>query len=295
MKITPLAADSLGTRSMAVFVKTADVSVLIDPGVALAANRYGRPPHPIEQKLMMQHWHAIIARAQASDILIVTHYHYDHHNPEAPEIYKGKIVYLKDPHKKINKSQAARAKYFIGKLGELPKNIEFSDGREFKFGHTTIKFSHPLPHGADEKLGCVTAVSISDGEHKFVHTSDMEGATLPSQENFIIDENPEICLMDGPMTYIYGMHTRALAKIINGTKNLKALIVDHHFLRDLKWKEKMKDAIAAAEARGIQLVCAAEFLGEKPNLLEPIRKKLFAEHPVAHPNPDFYVPWKAPA
>ncbi|MFA4859086.1 MAG: hypothetical protein WC901_05765 [Candidatus Margulisiibacteriota bacterium] len=295
MQIIPLAADSLGTRSMATFVKTADVAILIDPGVAIAPNRYGKPPHPIEQKLMMEHWHAIVSHAKLADILIVTHYHYDHHNPEAPEIYQGKIVYLKDPHHKINKSQIARAKYFIGKLGDAPKSIEFSDGREFKHGHTTIKFSAALPHGADEKLGCVTAVSISDGKHKFVHTSDVEGATVASQENFIIDEDPEICLMDGPMTYIYGMHTRALAKIINGTKKMHTLIVDHHFLRDLKWKEKMAEAIAAAEVRGVKLVCVAEFLGEKPNLLEPIRKKLFLEHPVAQPGADFHVPWKVTA
>jgi predicted metallo-beta-lactamase superfamily hydrolase len=291
MKIIPLAFDSLGTRSMATFVETADVAILIDPGVALAGNRYGRPPHPIEQKLMRQHWQAIKTYAQKADILIVTHYHYDHHNPEEPEIYKGKIVYLKDPKNKINKSQAARAKYFIDKLDALPKSIDFSDGKEFQHGHTLIKFSPALPHGADEKLGCVTAVSIFDGKQKFVHTSDVEGATVKAQEDFIIEENPEICIMDGPMTYIYGMHTRALAKIINDTKNLKTLIVDHHFLRDLKWREKMKDGAAAAEARGVKLICAAEFLGEKENLLEPIRKKLFAEHPVEPAAAKDYVPW----
>ncbi len=35
MKITPLAFDSFGTRSMSTFVETKDVKILIDPGVAL--------------------------------------------------------------------------------------------------------------------------------------------------------------------------------------------------------------------------------------------------------------------
>jgi len=35
VKITPLAADSLGARSMATLVETPDVTVLIDPSVRL--------------------------------------------------------------------------------------------------------------------------------------------------------------------------------------------------------------------------------------------------------------------
>ncbi len=49
MKITPLAADSLGARSMVTFVETRDVSVLIDPSVRLGPRRYELPPHPLEE------------------------------------------------------------------------------------------------------------------------------------------------------------------------------------------------------------------------------------------------------
>ena len=294
MKIIPIAFDSMGVRSMATFVETPDVKILIDPCVAIAPNRYGKPPHPMEQKLMMKLWHEVVDYAKQADILIITHYHYDHHNPEDPEIFKGKKVFIKHPQLKINKSQSKRANYFMKKIAGLPEMLEYSDGREFKFGQTTLKFSRPLPHGADEKLGCVTAVSISDGTHKFVHTSDIEGATRKIQEDFIVGEDPEVCIMDGPMTYIYGMHTRALAKIINSTKHLKTLVVDHHFLRDLKWREKSKDAFVAAQAKGVKLICAAEYIGQKENVMEPIRKKLFAEHPVEHTDPDFHTPWTSP-
>ncbi|RLG69602.1 MAG: hypothetical protein DRO07_01990, partial [Candidatus Iainarchaeum archaeon] len=77
MKILPIAFDSMGTRSMCTFVKTRDVKILIDPGVALGPSRYGLPPHPIEIKRREEHWQAIVKYAMQADVLIVTHYHYD--------------------------------------------------------------------------------------------------------------------------------------------------------------------------------------------------------------------------
>jgi predicted metallo-beta-lactamase superfamily hydrolase len=290
MKIVPLSFDSLGTRSMATYIETKDVKILIDPAVALAPNRSGRPPHPIEIELMMKEWKKIKTYAKKADVFIVTHYHYDHHNPEEPEIYKGKTVYLKHPLQKINASQKKRASYFLKKLGQLPKQIEYSDGRTFKFGKTSIKFSPPVPHGWDEKLGCVTEVLVDDGKTKFIHTSDVEGATVKSQQNFIIANDPDICLIDGPMTYIFGMHTKSLTKIIDGTKRLRTLIIDHHYLRDRKWREKLADVYKTAQKRKVKLVCAAEFLGKKENLLEPIRKQLYEEKPAKMGEP-IYVPW----
>ena len=275
MKIVPLAADSLGTRSMATYVETKDVKILIDPSVALAGNRNGYPPHPIESKLMKKEWQKIKRFAKKAKVLIVTHYHYDHHNPEDPGIYKGKIVYIKHPLRKINKSQNKRARYFLKKLGGLPKQIEYSDGQTFKHGKTTIKFSKAVPHGWDEKLGCVTEILIDDGKSKFIFTSDIEGATVKRQRDFIAQNDPDICYIDGPLTHMFGMSTRSLVSVIKGTKRLKTLIVDHHFLRDLKWREKAKNVFKAAQARKVKLICVAEFAGQKENLLEPVRKQLF--------------------
>lgn len=289
MKIVPISFDSLGVRSMATYVETADVSLLIDPGVALAPNRYSYPPHPIEIKVMMHYWNEIKKYAKKADILIVTHYHYDHHNPEEPDIYKGKTVYLKDPKKKINKSQEKRSKYFIKKLGDLPKSIESAEGKELKVGETRIKFS-PLgiPHGPDEKLGCVVMTVVNSGGKKFIHTSDVEGATVKSQRDFIIAEKPDILLIDGPLTWL-GLHSRSMAEIVKKSK-IKHFIVDHHFLRDPKWKEKMADVYKIAKERGTKVECAAEYLGKDIIMYEPFRKKLFEEHPAKKEKP-IYVPW----
>ena len=92
------------------------------------------------------------------------------------------------------------------------------------------------------------------------------------------------------MTYIFGMHTNALTKIVQGTKRMKVLVVDHHYLRDLKWRDKLVEVYKAAEKRKVKLLCVAEFLSKKENLLEPIRKKLFEEHPAKMEEP-IYLPW----
>ena len=275
---------------MATFIETPDVSVLIDPGVALAKNRYGRPPHPIEVKLMMHYWDEIEKYAKKADIMVVTHYHYDHHNPEAPEIFKGKQVFLKDWEKKINLNQTKRAKYFLKKLGDLPKSIEAAEGKELKIGKTHIKFSPSgIPHGPDEKLGCIVMTVITSGERKFIHTSDVEGATVKSQRDFIVKEAPDTLIIDGPLTWL-GLHSKSMCDIVRDSK-IKHFIVDHHFLRDPKWKEKMADVYEMAEKRGTKVQCVAEYLGKDVVMYEPFRKKLFTDHPAEVKEP-VYLPWQ---
>jgi predicted metallo-beta-lactamase superfamily hydrolase len=44
VNVVPLAADSLGVRSMATYVECGQTRILIDPGAALAPNRFGLSP-----------------------------------------------------------------------------------------------------------------------------------------------------------------------------------------------------------------------------------------------------------
>ncbi|MBN1420277.1 MAG: hypothetical protein JXP34_15970 [Planctomycetes bacterium] len=48
MRARILGAESLGVRSLAVLVEATWGKVLVDPGVSLAPERFGRPPHPRE-------------------------------------------------------------------------------------------------------------------------------------------------------------------------------------------------------------------------------------------------------
>ncbi|MDI6736452.1 MAG: hypothetical protein QME42_09745 [bacterium] len=274
MKIIPLAFDSLGTRSMATYIETSDLKVVIDPAVSLAAIKSGLPPHPIELQREAQHWEIIKRSAKQADVLIVTHYHYDHHNPSEPEVYQDKKVFIKHPQENINESQRERAAYFLNVLENIPSQIEYSDGREFRFGKTIIKFSPAVPHGNNARLGYVTEVSITDGEYKLVHTSDIEGGNLDCQRDFILNEDPDILIFDGPMTYPFQNIIPNMLRIIKETR-VKDFLIEHHYLRKSKWQDKIKEASNTASELNKRVICVAEFLGQQPDQLEAKRKKLW--------------------
>jgi hypothetical protein len=138
LKVKPLAFDSFGVRSMATYVESNDLKVVIDPAAALGPRRYKLPPHPLEVERLQEAWADIKKHAAKSDILVVTHYHYDHHDPEEGEVFRNKTVYLKDPKKNINKSQQVRASYFLKKLDGLTESIVIADSKEFQHGSTVV-------------------------------------------------------------------------------------------------------------------------------------------------------------
>lgn len=283
MQIIPLAFDSLGTRSMATYVETEDVKILIDPGVSLGPSRYGLPPHPREVQRMNEHWIHIKEKAAESDVLVVTHYHYDHHNPSEPELYRNKTALLKHPTENINYSQKSRAEFFLKQLKDIPKKVGYCDGRDFKFNETTVKFSNAVSHGPGKRLGYVTEVSVAYGEDCFVHTSDIEGPCTDEQTEFILKENPNIIFIDGPLSYMLGYRypqeslnqsNANLIKIMEETRAEK-IILDHHLLRDIEWKRRISPAFKAAEDREVKVLTAAGFLNTEDDTLEARRRELF--------------------
>lgn len=285
-KIVPLAFDSFGVRSMATFVETSDLKILIDPGVSLAPLRYGLEPHPLELQRLDETWKTIKQYAEDSDVLIVTHYHYDHHDPNHPELYKAKRVFIKHPTENINKSQKSRAAFFLEAIKGLPKKIEISDGNTFLLGKTRIAFSKAVCHGTNPRLGYVTEVSIKSNNEKFLHTSDVEGPSLEDQIKFILEEKPDVLFVDGPMTYMLGYRYSFKSLEISNNNLVKAvreaglqtLVLDHHFLRDLKYKTRIKPVYEAAEKYDVKVLTAAEFCGRKIEMLEALRKELYAKY-----------------
>jgi predicted metallo-beta-lactamase superfamily hydrolase len=218
-------------------------------------------------------------------VLAVTHYHFDHHDPDEPDVYKNKVLLTKHPEKRINKSQKKRSRKFLEELTGIPKEIQYSDGKEFTFGKTTVRFSRAVPHGTDTKLGYVTEVAIDDGKHRFVYTSDVEGPSLKEQVRFILDEDPWVVFCDGPMTYMMGYRyskknleesIKNIIKVIKKT-HVKRFVVDHHLLRDLKWRERMAGVRNAAREERVRILTCAEFAGEDNIMLEARRKELYKE------------------
>ncbi len=282
MKITPLAADSLGARSMATLVDTPDVAILIDPSVRLGPYRYDLPPHEVEEDRMRTLWREIRDAAKKADILTVSHYHFDHHNPDAPSIYRGKRAFLKDGKFHINRSQRERASAFVRALKEYPKEVQIADENALDVGGTEIVFSPAVPHGYSDELGYVVMVRVSHGDETFVHTADVQGPPLKEQLAFLLDSDPTVLYVDGPMThmpenYPEEMTKRSIANLtrILRTTGIHTLILDHHALRDRDWRLRMAPVLEAGEAHDVRVVTAAEFLGQAVDQLEAIRDKLY--------------------
>ncbi len=281
MEIIPIAFDSMGVRSMATFVKSDDVSITIDPSVSLAPSRYGLPPHRMEIDRMNEKWREIKGFVAKSDVVIVTHYHYDHHNPEEVDVLAEKRVFVKHPKEKINRSQMSRASYFLEKLKEKGIEFEFADGKRFEIGNTLIEFSKPVFHGVNQKLGFVLEVYISDSKNSFLFSSDVEGPIHEDQTAFIIEKEPQIVFIDGPMSYMLGYRFSkdSLNKAIENLKKISEVVetiaIDHHLLRDLNWRTAISEVISHAEQFSTKLCSTAEFAGKKEDLLEARRKELY--------------------
>jgi predicted metallo-beta-lactamase superfamily hydrolase len=288
MRIEPLSSDSMGARSMATFIETGDLRILIDPGVALGPYRYGLPPHPIEWEKMERDWRTIVRYAGKADIIIITHYHYDHHNPwDDLEIFRNKTLIVKDPNNNINYSQRRRAHFFLNQIRGIPRRVEVAEGLKINIGETKLEISKAVFHGVDSKLGYVVEVYVEDGLESFLYSSDVEGPSLDDQLSFIIEKKPKVAMIDGPMTYMLGYRysnksleasIRNLLRIVD--INVNCIILDHHLLRDLTWRDKLAEVISRAESRGVKVLTSAEYAGKDLNMLEARRKELYETYPV---------------
>ncbi len=69
-----------------------------------------------------------------------------------------------------------------------------------------------------------------------------------------------------------------MKKIIKGTE-VEKFIVDHHLLRDIKWRERIKDIYKLSEEGGVKVLNAAEFIGEETSMLEARRRELYKDFP----------------
>src|SRR3989442_4124193 len=102
---------------MCTLVRTTDVTVLLDAGVALGP-RFRLMPHPREFKARDEARERINEAAAKATVLTISHYHNDHHTPNyldpvwlgsTPELsartYTGKKVLAKDFRSQITTAQ----------------------------------------------------------------------------------------------------------------------------------------------------------------------------------------------
>ncbi len=299
MKITPLAAESLGVRSLAVHVQTDDTSILIDPSVALGF-RDNRHPHPEEYQLLSSIRKKIDLVAQSTDLIVISHFHHDHFMPffqnyayfwssreDASSLYRGRRIYCKDIRLHINYSQQRRGYNFVRSVRKVAEEVVYADGRALKIGQTLLRFSPAVPHGEEgTKLGWVIMTAIRCGDFMMVHASDVQGPMVKSTAEWIAGQNPDVLVLAGPPTYLSPEKVKpdVLEKAAENlgwlAEQIPMIIVDHHLLRDQNWSNWLNPIQRFASDRGHQILTITEVLGLSENLLEANRVDLYHQKPI---------------
>ena len=278
MNIIPIASDSLGVRSMATYIETKDCKIFIDPSAALGPKRYGLPPCQKELEALFNAKQRIAEIAEKCDILTISHYHYDHYDPN-DVFYNGKKVFVKDITKNINKSQKQRGTDFK-EIAENICELDYCDDSKHQIGSTKIVFSPPFFHGPENvRLGYVLMTTIDDGEKKILHSSDVQGPVTKNAKEYILDQKPDLLIMDGPPTIFLGWKFSqqslqdASDNLVEIIETLKCdVILDHHLLRDLRYKDVFTEPYNLGKEK---VKTFAEYLGEENNTLEAHRKELW--------------------
>lgn len=304
IKVTPIAAESLGVRSMCTHIETPSLYVLLDAGVSLSPNRFRLPPHPQEFKAIKLARQKIAEFAENADVVTISHYHFDHHTPSyedwlcnwtnvetAQQIYEDKLVLTKNYLIDVNASQRRRGWLFEKTGGKHAKKLEFADGKTFSFGETNLKFSRPVFHGlANTPLGWVLMTTVEHEDERVMFAPDVQGPIDNATLQIIQAEKPQLLIIGGPPSYLAGFRVdeqqiqRGLKNLETLTKAIPVVIVEHHLLRDLRWRDSAKQIFKSAPDVGNKVVTAAEFSGEENRLLEAKRKQLFKDDP---PSSDF--------
>jgi hypothetical protein len=300
IKVTPLAAESFGVRSMCTYVETPDVKILLDAGVSLCPSRFGLPPHPKEFEAIIDCRKRISSVAEKADLVTLSHYHFDHHTPSfedwlsqwteptetARQIYQDKAVLIKNPKENINYSQRHRAWMFQKTAGKYAGRLETADGNEFIIGKTTLRFSEPVAHGSDNSfLGWVLMATIEREEEKFMFAPDVQGPISSRTLQIILEERPQLLMLGGPPLYLAGfkVNEKEMQTALNNlqvvVERVPTTILEHHILRDENWNQKTTDVFYRAYEADHKVLTAAEFSKQKNSFLEATRKTLYAKYP----------------
>ncbi len=344
MKFDLVWFDSMGAKSSCVFVETEDVKILIDPGIAAMQPSFPAPDY--KKILWREQGRKRIKRfAKQADVIIISHYHYDHYLPNDIDIYRNKTIFAKNPNEYINESQRERAFTFYQKIwkeilhadlrleesrekkfrdpaeklasmkmdfGDYNERREelmekgrkwferlsskwqrwgwideinderikviYPEDRRFRFGSTTIRFSAPLFHGVEySRVGWVFMTVVEHNDFKLLHSSDLNGPIIEDYAEMIIRENPDVIILDGPMTYMFGylLNRTNLNRAISNAKRIveevdfDIMIYDHHLPREPRFRDRTRDVWETAKRLEKRVLTASEYIGEPPKVLSP--------------------------
>ena len=277
MKVVPLAADSLGVRSMATYVEVAGTGILIDPGATLAPSRFNLPPAEEEWEALRRANDRISAYAARASLIFVSHYHDDHFRSD-PSTYAGRAVLAKDPKRMVGGQQTRRGAELWTMLTAHARPT-VADGYERREHALELRVSPPLPHGVEATtLGYVVALAVVDRleRERFVFASDVQGPLSAVAAGWLIRERPTLLYLAGPPAYIE--RDVGTAVIERGIDNLLRVIdatgcrviMDHHAVRDAAFGARF----ARLWSTG-RVITAAAHLGVEVAALESRRRQLW--------------------
>ncbi len=278
MNVVPLAADSLGVRSVATYVECGETRLLIDPGASLGRNRFNLPPADEEWDALKRANDRISGYAARASIVCVSHYHEDHFRYE-PGLYRDKSVLAKDPKRMLGAAQAERASGLWKGIAAIAR-LDAAEGRRLETLDTVLTASPPLAHGPDgTSLGYVVAFTVTDRRtgFRFVHASDVQGPVSAVATAYLIRERPHLLYLSGPPGYLE--REIGSAVIDQGIANLERIleatgcrvIMDHYALRDVRYPERFRRLWESG-----RVVTAAGFLGLADSALESARRALWS-------------------
>ncbi len=248
------------------------------------------PPTSEEYRALDLARERIIRACKTADIIVVTHYHYDHHPfPRDDEMYDecftSRIVLAKDIRNNINYSGRRRGKFFESRIKDIVESLEWSDGKTYKFDSIRIQVSPAVWHGeVGSKVGMVVMVLIEDVEtgERFLFGSDAQNLADPAALEWALKADPDTAFIDGFPTIFLGWRMKHesferslkhLERFIAETR-VKMVVVDHHIVRDIDYREKMKPIYELSTRIGKKIETAAEYIGVEDLFLEAWRKDI---------------------
>ena len=294
MQVIPLAADSMGVRSMSTFVEAGRARILIDPGAALAGIRYGLAPHPLEIWTLDKIRERIGLFAKSADTVVVTRYDHDHCFGDWPELFKGKKVLVKNPNLNVQPEWRKFAFVWLKQIRKFASEIVFADGRIIETDDVSFSFSKPRSESAFGNIEDFLQMVVVENNESFFFSSGTRGYYPDEVVGFIVDRtasgdlrHPPLLYLDGPSIYqdvkikpkpALGSRLKGIKKLLTESES-KHVILDHHPLRDPGWRSKLESLFHFAQNRGIRMQTAAEFRGEEILTLEARRNALYENHP----------------
>lgn len=279
MDVEYVAFDSMGVEGSCFVFESGNDSIIVDPGIAIEPDSF-----PLSESRRMylkgQYLRKVKKRAKKADIALLSHYHYDHFTKKPDrKLYGNKRLMVKSPDQYIDEEQQERASKLLDEIEPMSSRLDYIDNQSFYFDSFRVKFAEPGWHGVEgTELGYVVPMVFHENEsdRKLLYSSDVDGLLDQELFDWIVGQDPDEIILNGPPTYMLDfvldyqdfargvLNLRRLIELVDPEK----IILDHHLLRDYRYKDLYYSAYELAEERGVTMRSAAEENGERPKVIE---------------------------